>query len=111
MTAIHEMMHAAGFYHTQSRYDRDAYVDIYWENIMDGYEYNFDMYDSSHITLYNKYDLKSVMHYQTWAFSKNGRPTITAKNDPNATIYLGQPHDGGGFTTSDIVKLNEMYNC
>ena len=34
--AIHEMMHALGFYHEQTRLDRDKHVTIRYENIKKG---------------------------------------------------------------------------
>ena len=34
--ALHEIMHTLGFFHEQSRFDRDLYVKILWWNIMPG---------------------------------------------------------------------------
>uniref|UniRef100_A0A182P9T8 Metalloendopeptidase n=1 Tax=Anopheles epiroticus TaxID=199890 RepID=A0A182P9T8_9DIPT len=103
-TVVHEFLHALGFYHQQSASDRDEFVDIIWENIEQGKENNFNIYNSNTVTDFNvRYDYGSVMHYGPTAFSINGQRTIVPK-DPNATI--GQRL---GMSERDISKLNWMY--
>ena len=60
-----------GFWHEQSRADRDGYVTIHKGNIMRGMEYNFMKYSLAKINhLGAKYDTCSVMHYGAYAFSR-----------------------------------------
>lgn len=39
-TVSHELMHALGFFHTSSRYDRDSYVIVRQDNIIQGKGFN-----------------------------------------------------------------------
>lgn len=39
-TVSHELMHALGFFHTSSRYDRDSYVIVRQENMIQGKGFN-----------------------------------------------------------------------
>jgi len=63
----HELGHALGLWHEQSRTDRDTYVIIHWDRIKDGKEHNFDKQSGSHS--YGSYDFDSVMHYGQCSFS------------------------------------------
>ncbi|XP_058527985.1 meprin A subunit alpha [Ochotona princeps] len=105
----HEILHALGFYHEQSRSDRDDYVNIWWDEIIPGYEHNFNTYDDDYITdLNTPYDYESVMHYAPLSFNANENvPTITAKI-PEFDSVIGQRLD---FSEIDLERLNRMYNC
>jgi hypothetical protein len=99
---IHEILHAAGFYHEQSRGDRDAYVTIVWDEIAPGYEDNFEKRDGRGQDI-GPYDYSSIMHYSSHAFSRSGRPTIIPKV-PNAKI--GQRE---GLSDGDRAAIAELY--
>lgn len=104
-TIIHEIIHALGFYHEQSRLDRDNYVDILWSNIMPGLEYNFLKYNSMALT---PYDYQSLMHYDNTAFSiGNQRKTIVAKTG----VPLIHSAIKNVPSKYDIEKINKLYNC
>ncbi|XP_053601535.1 zinc metalloproteinase nas-4-like isoform X2 [Plodia interpunctella] len=103
-TIVHEMLHTLGFYHMQSAYDRDEYVEIVWDNIKEGLEHNFAKYNNDTVTDFGvPYDYGSVMHYPEVAFSKNGNRTIIPLEEG---AVIGQRKR---MSESDIIKLNKMY--
>lgn len=98
-------MHAIGFYHEQSRYDRNDYVDVFLDNVMENNHRNFEIQTADNIThCKTEYDFKSVMHYGTKDFSKNGLDTIRPK----------QPHkkiERNGLSEIDKLEINRLYKC
>uniref|UniRef100_A0A672Z0V2 Metalloendopeptidase n=1 Tax=Sphaeramia orbicularis TaxID=375764 RepID=A0A672Z0V2_9TELE len=107
-TVEHEFLHALGFWHEQSRSDRDDYVDIMWDRIEPGKEHNFKTYDDTlSSALGVPYDYGSVMHYSKTAFNIGSEPTIVTKI-PHFSDVIGQRM---GFSSSDLTKLNRLYNC
>lgn len=95
-----------------------------------GREHNFNKYDNRTVTDYGiGYDYESIMHYSSYAFSKNGEPTITPKVSNRSfeflsflfffllicsyklylkrkKVKLGQRKE---FSEKDMLKLREMY--
>ena len=61
-----------GFYHEQSRSDRDAYVSVNWRNVPDLIKNNFDVRKDID-SLGTKYDYLSIMHYAQNAFAPHRR--------------------------------------
>lgn len=60
-TTIHEMAHAIGQMHEQSRNDRDNHVTMLWSNIQGGRGNNNMAKTDTHD--YNPYDYESVLQY------------------------------------------------
>ncbi|XP_039999620.1 meprin A subunit beta [Xiphias gladius] len=107
-TIEHEFLHALGFWHEQSRADRDDYVKIMWDRISQGKEHNFNTYsDTTSSSLGVPYDYGSMMHYSKNAFRNGTKPTIVTKI-PAFSDVIGQRME---FSDSDLLKLHRLYNC
>lgn len=104
--AVHELGHAVGFFHEQSRTDRDSYIDIYWDKIQSGMEYNFNKMSSGAGQNYGNYDYYSIMHYRTTAFGVNGAVTIWPKQSGVDTNYMG---NGSVLSNTDIAAAAAIY--
>ncbi|KAE9417170.1 hypothetical protein Angca_010266, partial [Angiostrongylus cantonensis] len=105
---VHELMHSLGFWHEHSRDDRDEHIRIRWENILPGMKSQFDKVSSIlQDTQGEKYDYRSIMHYDSTAFSRNGRHTIETVED-GFTNVIGSSTD---LSELDIVKINKLYQC
>jgi hypothetical protein len=100
----HEMAHALGVSHEQSRSDRDTYVTINLANIETGQSHNFDKYSDT--TNNTPYDFDSIMHYSLYAFSRNGQPTITVKPAyKSAAQTVGQTDHLSRYDIDGMVSL------
>jgi Astacin (Peptidase family M12A)/Ricin-type beta-trefoil lectin domain-like len=103
-TYLHELMHSFGFYHEQSRHDRDLYVVVDTTKAIPDFRYSFQIEPGVTGTAY---DYMSVMHYTPDAFAmKAGDITIRCKNGNKISDC-----NLGGFRLSDldIAGINNSY--
>ncbi|XP_031433702.1 hatching enzyme 1.2 [Clupea harengus] len=102
--AAHELMHALGFVHEQSRADRDNYVTIKWSNIWKDRLRNFEKFKTNNLD--TPYDYGSLMHFGMYAYSEDGDPTVVPKT--SWSVQMGQ---GYGPSRLDKFKINQLYKC
>ncbi|KAM9318153.1 hatching enzyme 1.2-like [Pholidichthys leucotaenia] len=100
----HELLHALGFNHEQTRSDRDQHVRILLQNVIRGMEFNFRKINTNNLG--TRYDYNSVMHYGRFAFSRNRQPTIIPI--PNQNVPIGRATQ---MSPTDILRLNRLYGC
>ena len=67
----HEIGHAVGLDHTQNRSDRDEYITVHFDAIDADSHRRFDKNKDQLYNDIGPYDVKSAMHYDSFAASKN----------------------------------------
>ncbi len=76
-TVHHELLHAFGIHHEHNRHDRDNYLTMLLENADPALIRFFQKVRLETVGMYlNMYDYDSVMHYESRAGSKNGKPVF-----------------------------------
>lgn len=109
-TIAHELGHTLGYWHEQQRSDRDSYVSVYPNNVEDGkYKDNFAKWNDPEggcgLNGQNlgSYDTSSIMHYNSYEFSKNGQPTILSLY---GNPLIPEPEN---VSSTDAAKTYEQY--
>lgn len=106
--AVHEILHAMGSLHEQSRTDRDQYVTIKYENLDPDFLDQFESYLTPPMLDHGiPYDYLSIMHYGDYDFSDNNKKTIVTK-DAQYQDVIGEARSMSFY---DIKSLNLRYNC
>ncbi|XP_026282965.2 meprin A subunit beta-like, partial [Frankliniella occidentalis] len=104
---IHELGHAIGFWHEMNRPDRDDWIYVYWQNIIPGFASAFRKHTAVN-TLNERFDYNSIMMYDEYAFSKDGRsPTLQATTGEE----IGPIWRKRGLSASDKRRLRKLYQC
>ena len=104
--AAHEILHSLGYFHEQSRTDRNSYVIINYSNIKSKKEHNFQTFSQAGYNGKNfgAYDYQSIMHYGSWDFAKDTSiPTITKLD--GSCFESQRTH----LTNGDLFAIDRLY--
>jgi hypothetical protein len=104
---LHEIMHALGFIHEQSRPDRDQYVEILWPNIDEHYQSEFAIVPDSLFESErdSPFDYRSIMMYRPSVFSVH-----SGLNTMQSVVKSSQINPvSEGLSDTDIARVNRLY--
>lgn len=104
-SVAHEILHALGFVHEQSRVDRDSYVEVLSDNVKPEFLFNFEKLpdDFMAITGLSDFDYGSIMMYPATAFSKDGKPTIQSRR-ADQTVQPSKT-----LSQKDVDRINQEF--
>lgn len=97
-------MHALGFYHEQSRSDRDQHIIINWDNVYTQYCHQFRK--CQNCALYSLYNADSIMQYSGYSGSCNGNLTMQLRSNPSREITHNNK-----LQESDVYSIKRHYDC
>lgn len=104
--AIHELMHAIGFFAEHQRTDRDEHIVIIEDNITPNSLSQYNKATTDQMLLIGNYDMDSIMHHPSGSFARRPElPTMRAKNSDRTNF------GGEVLTTEDIRKIKIIYSC
>lgn len=104
----HELKHLLGFYHEHARPDRDAYIQVIKANINKARWNNFKKKLKSQVRSFDsEYDLVSIMHYPSNAFTTGSGKSSILKRSNGEKIKAQRR----ALTKDDLLEINSLYDC
>lgn len=103
---LHEIMHALGFIHQQSRQDRDQFIEVLWPNIDPKFWSQYSIVPESFMEGERGFgfDYKSIMLYRPNAFAiKSDILTMRTKSDDSISPL------GEGLSEGDIKRIRRLF--
>ena len=103
----HEFIHALGFGHEHTRADRDNHVTVFEQNIIQAMAGNYRKISNNQWeSLGTRYEIKSVMHYGSYGFSRNRKPTMVNKRT-GKDLHVQRVR----ASSLDILEICILYDC